>query len=479
MFPNPEIKEGIAKVSGKITNFSLLKGKIKPVINLYVSCPVTSDSYDFETKLDSDGNFYFEVPIECSTVIGRISYPGYQAAVIELSSRNELKVELKLDSTYGIVRLENTTGQFLLTNEERVKYIVAITKYSTQSHEYVSPRICEMTPDEYARYEMEAMQPQIDNAMENLEFSEAGRKFVLNELRLLHLGGVLFSYKDRIEMLCANKENMSVQEPDIQYYSFLKSFELNNPQYIYNYYYQKLMQTLLTLKALNIPAISDTPVEEWLNSVKAILSRLVGFDSGQFYDLLAAHAYAKQFNDEGNPLSEKQINNIKTYFKGKKGEIAKILLRKNDEIIKRATHKEPLVVNETPLVNKEKLMDTIISKYKGKIVIVDFWATWCGPCKTAFQQCKLIKGKLTSKNVVFLYVTTESSPRLLWEETIKGMGGEHYYLKGDEWEYLTGSFGFEGIPSYVIFDAKGKIRNKFTGYPGNTEILAMIEKQLQ
>ena len=86
------------------------------------------------------------------------------------------------------------------------------------------------------------------------------------------------------------------------------------------------MQVLFSIKALNIPAISDTPVEEWINNVKATLSNLVGFNSGQFYDLLAAHAYAKQFKEEMNSLSEKQIDNINKYFKGKKGEIAKILL---------------------------------------------------------------------------------------------------------------------------------------------------------
>jgi thiol-disulfide isomerase/thioredoxin len=236
------------------------------------------------------------------------------------------------------------------------------------------------------------------------------------------------------------------------------------------------MLSILANETFNIPSISDTPTEEWLVGVKAILSNLVGFDSGQFYDLLAANAYSQQFKNEINPLSEKQISNIKEYFKNEKEEIAKILFRRNDEIIALESYKEPHVVNETPSVSKENLMDAIISKYKGKTVVVDFWATWCGPCLDAMKIYEAIKGELKSKNVLFVYITNHTSPQNLWDEKIKGIGGEHYKLQKEEWNYLLDSFGFTGIPSYVIFNAEGAIQNKITGYPGNTEMLAMIEK---
>ena len=239
MFPNPEIKAGIAKVSGTVINFSLQEGKTKPIINLYCFYPVTSDSYFIETALDIDGNFFFEVPIECSTVFGTVSIPGYEAAIIELSSRKEIKVELKLDSSFRIIRLENATGQSLLTNEGKVNYRIAMLKYinyySTQQSDLL--KVCEMTPEEYAHYEMKQMQARINYAMEATNFSEAGRKFAYNELQLIHLIGTLLSYDSRVEMLCRNKENWSPNETDIPYYSFLKSFELNNPQYIYNRHY--------------------------------------------------------------------------------------------------------------------------------------------------------------------------------------------------------------------------------------------------
>jgi thioredoxin-related protein len=59
---------------------------------------------------------------------------------------------------------------------------------------------------------------------------------------------------------------------------------------------------------------------------------------------------------------------------------------------------------------------------------------------------------------------------------MKGIGGEHYKLEKEEWNFLLDSFGFSGIPTYLIFDKNGVMRYKITSYPGNAEMKAIIEK---
>jgi thiol-disulfide isomerase/thioredoxin len=239
-----------------------------------------------------------------------------------------------------------------------------------------------------------------------------------------------------------------------------------------------VFETILSNKTLNIPAIKDTPVKEWLTGIKTTMASLIGSDTGLFYDLLATNAYARQFNNELKPLSDQQKENIRSYFKNE--EITKILLKRNEAIIKLEKEKNyfKTVVNTTPEVPKEALMNAIIAKYKGKAVLVDLWATWCGPGMRARKETRDIKNVMHDKAVAFVYITNVSSPRTLWEEKIKIIGGEHYYLTSEEWVCLIESFGFVGIPSYLFYDKKGVLKNKITGYPGTEKMMKMIEELL-
>ncbi len=140
--------------------------------------------------------------------------------------------------------------------------------------------------------------------------------------------------------------------------------------------------------------------------------------------------------------------------------------------------KEGHHVNEVGEVANEKLFESIISKFRGKVLLVDFWATWCGPCRVANKEMKPMKETLKEKDIVYVYITDETSDRTTWEQMIPDLKGEHFYLTEEQWEYLGNSLEISGVPTYYIIDREGNTAFRSVGYPGTSKIKEELEKVL-
>lgn len=140
--------------------------------------------------------------------------------------------------------------------------------------------------------------------------------------------------------------------------------------------------------------------------------------------------------------------------------------------------KEGYNVNEVGEVANEKLFESIISKFRGKVLLVDFWATWCGPCRAANKEMKPMKETLKEKDIVYVYITGETSDKPTWEQMIPDLHGEHFYLTQEQWEYLGNSLDISGVPTYYIIDREGNTAFRSVGYPGTSKIKEELEKAL-
>lgn len=119
-----------------------------------------------------------------------------------------------------------------------------------------------------------------------------------------------------------------------------------------------------------------------------------------------------------------------------------------------------------------------LAALKGKVVILDFWATWCGPCKSSFPAMQKAANKYkNNKNVIFLFINTwESSKNPLPQ--VKKFIEEHNYdfnvlfdlkdLVSKKCEVIE-SYGAKGIPAKYIIDKEGNIRFKLVGFSGSDE----------
>ncbi len=163
---------------------------------------------------------------------------------------------------------------------------------------------------------------------------------------------------------------------------------------------------------------------------------------------------------ERGTLTDSQLQELDGWPNPFYAEMCRRIIAHNQEVTAAGKNR----ITPTPDVPKEKLFEAIIAPHKGKVILVDFWNTWCGPCRAALRANEPLKsGELADENLVWIYIANETSPMATYLESIPQIKGIHYRLNPEQWAYLTGEkmFNIDGIPSYVVVqkDGRAALRN--------------------
>lgn len=121
----------------------------------------------------------------------------------------------------------------------------------------------------------------------------------------------------------------------------------------------------------------------------------------------------------------------------------------------------------------------IINLYEGKVVYLDFWASWCGPCKKEMPHSLKMQEHFKGKDVVFIYMSSDRNPKA-WQNSIGRLQitGENYLANAKVWKEYNSMFEVKFIPRYVLIDKEGRVVNAMAKRPSNPESIADIEKLL-
>lgn len=115
------------------------------------------------------------------------------------------------------------------------------------------------------------------------------------------------------------------------------------------------------------------------------------------------------------------------------------------------------------LTDGEAILRKILEPYKGRIVYLDIWGTWCGPCKEKLSESDYVKQQLKEFDIVYLYLANRS-PEESWKNVIKqykltGDNCVHYNLPTAQQRAVEEFLHVDAFPTYKLIDKQGNIHD--------------------
>ena len=123
-----------------------------------------------------------------------------------------------------------------------------------------------------------------------------------------------------------------------------------------------------------------------------------------------------------------------------------------------------------------KLEGKLPDSTKGKVVLIDFWASWCGPCKQSFPVMEDLHKRYSGRGLVIIAISVDSK-RPAMEAFLK-KNEVSFTVMRDPGQQLVERTGVTAMPSSFLIDREGKVRFIHTGFRG-AETRRKYEEQIE
>ncbi|MBM4783641.1 MAG: TlpA family protein disulfide reductase [Archangiaceae bacterium] len=118
-----------------------------------------------------------------------------------------------------------------------------------------------------------------------------------------------------------------------------------------------------------------------------------------------------------------------------------------------------------------------LSDLRGKIVVIDFWATWCPPCRAEMPWLVAMAKKYESRGVVFVAISEDDPPGqvpLVTEFSREVPGLERFAVLGDP--EIESQYGVTSLPTLFIVDREGRLVQRLQGAAEESKVVALIDR---
>jgi len=443
-------------------------------INFYIN-DLASGYLDYKSEIDSLGNFKIKFPLKRQQDI-TIGYKNWLRLVVQSGESIELTLNAKDTTSQMAYNSAIIKGGDEKTNQQLFKYLANDPFDSAQYYDLMQTA----STSKFIKYQ-DSVHTKIDdyinNFIENNEVTEAINDWIFVDQNFSPVERVLGyplnlrmyqkhaevdslpnSFFDVLKDLPKLKEkhfiNSALYGSFSNYYSYHISdkIRMNNQELGKKVLDSLVIHTIVT-KNKNNPILAQIAVNEKLKS---------------------------SFENNEVAYYEENKNVLSVLFKGSifdsihKNKIAGIKKLLANPVLPEKAELLTFVTEDT-----SKYLDEIIKNANGKVVYIDNWATWCGPCKREFKNSTPALKEKFGDVIEFIYLCYQSKEEL-WKPTISQfkVEGKHYFVERGNDKGLFEQLNLEGFPTYVIVNKKGDIVKTGFEYrpslPGTTEILTEL-----
>ena len=203
-------------------------------------------------------------------------------------------------------------------------------------------------------------------------------------------------------------------------------------------------------------------------------------------DLYAARTFYNYMDNTRKPLPEEGIQwmneNIKMDFAR---QMVMTLHEKYDALLRKDFSNTTSLLSTDKLegiTEGEQILRELIAPWKGKIILIDVWGTWCGPCRMAMKHSQELYERMKPYNMYFLYLANRSD-ETSWKNVIKeyNVNGEnvgHVNLPAEQQAAVERFLKVNSYPSYFLIDREGHLLN-INADPRNLDAFEQLVKGME
>jgi thiol-disulfide isomerase/thioredoxin len=397
---------------------------------IYSSNEITRDDFPTTVTIHEDGRFEAAIPM---------NHPKYTSVSFQ---NNRIKFYIEPGQTLAMFlnwneflmadRLRNIRYQFKQVEFDgpAARINKELSAVSIKTFDYKEKkRDPTETPEHFKARTMRDWQQsedQLELDMKDKNFTDQSGTILRNEISISYAMGIF-------EYVTPTFNGGKTYQLSLSYYDFLKKVNLNE---------QSILIASEFSFFVNRFEFSEPFRNDYFTPHLKLIYEIAKVRSVKFM-------FVRSQKREARSLLTELESGITTPF----------LIDEAEQLFHRTFPDVPKTAYDLPAGKGTEIFKKIIDQYKGKLLIVDFWATTCGPCVYAIKQNKEIRETYKRKDLEFIFLTSEDdSPLTRYNEFVKEQELAHTYrLSEDDFNYLRELFRFNGIPRYVVINKQGQV----------------------